>query len=70
MAAGIGECDWCGDCAEDQPCRCCLAAEVDALRAQVQAVRDVADRWGGLEPFENADIAAIGIYRALDGGDA
>lgn len=27
-------CDWCGDCAEDQPCRCCLAVEVEALRDQ------------------------------------
>jgi hypothetical protein len=27
-------CDWCGDCAEDQPCRCCLAAEVEALRKE------------------------------------
>ena len=30
-------CDWCGDCAEDQPCRCCLAAEVEVLRAELIA---------------------------------
>ena len=28
-------------CAPDKPCRCCLAAEVEVLRAQVQRVRDV-----------------------------
>lgn len=28
-------------CAPDAPCRCCLAAEVEALRAQVQRVREL-----------------------------
>ena len=28
-------------CWEDTPCYCCLAAEVEALRAQVQAVREL-----------------------------
>jgi len=28
-------------CTENAPCRLCLAAEVEALRAQVQRVRDV-----------------------------
>ena len=28
-------------CASGEPCRCCLAAEVEVLRAQVQRVRDV-----------------------------
>ncbi len=32
----------CGEsCTANRPCHCCLAAEVEALRAQVQAVRDV-----------------------------
>lgn len=29
------------DCYPDDPCRCCLAAEVEALRAQVQRVREL-----------------------------
>ena len=29
------------DCYPDDPCRCCLAAEVQLLRAQVQAVREL-----------------------------
>ena len=32
------------ECGEDDPCRCCLAAEVETLRAQVQAVRDVCEQ--------------------------
>ena len=32
-------CESCGVCDEGWRCRCCLAAEVEALRAQVQAVR-------------------------------
>ena len=32
----------CGEsCTANRPCHCCLAAEVEALRAQVQRVRDV-----------------------------
>jgi hypothetical protein len=34
-------CESCGVCDEGWRCRCCLAAEVAALRAQVQRVRDV-----------------------------
>ena len=33
-------CESCGVCDEGWRCRCCLAAEVEALRAQVQAVRE------------------------------
>lgn len=37
-----GSCAACmTDCWVPQPCRCCLAAEVKALREQIQAVRDV-----------------------------
>ena len=35
---GCGDYEW---CASEYPCRCCLAAEVETLRAQVQRVRDV-----------------------------
>jgi hypothetical protein len=30
-----------GFCEPNDPCYCCLAAEVEALRKQIQAVRDV-----------------------------
>ena len=33
-------CESCGVCDEGWRCRCCLQAEVEALRAQVQAVRE------------------------------
>ena len=33
--------DYCGPA--DGPCRCCLAAEVEVLRAQVAAVREVCE---------------------------
>ncbi|MBK8168450.1 MAG: hypothetical protein IPK64_21075 [bacterium] len=32
------------DCTPDWPCYCCLAAEVEVLRAQVQRVREVKPR--------------------------
>ena len=45
MLGAIARCATCGDtgglCHPDSPCRCCLAAEVEALRAQVQRVREL-----------------------------
>ena len=38
------DCTNCGPCAEYYHCRCCLAAEVQLLRAQVQAVRSENER--------------------------
>lgn len=34
-------CESCGVCDEGWRCRCCLAAEVEALRARVQRVREL-----------------------------
>ena len=39
---GYGDrCGKCWYCSPETPCYCCLQAEVEALRAQVQRVRDV-----------------------------
>ena len=62
--------DYCGPA--DGPCRCCLAAEVEALRAQVARVREVcdADRLNPASDIEYGyEMAMRDALRALDGGD-
>jgi hypothetical protein len=52
-------------CTESEPCRLCLAAEVEALRAQVQRVREACRAvWP-----DGSSIAVWRILRALDGDD-
>ena len=55
-------CESCGVCDEGWRCRCCLAAEVEALRAQVQRVREACEPFGPM-----GSIAVWRILRALDG---
>ena len=55
-------CESCGVCDEGWRCRCCLAAEVEALRAQVQAVREACEPFGPM-----GSIAVWRVLRALDG---
>lgn len=50
-------------CASGEPCRCCLAAEVEVLRAQVQRVRDLCDALRRT----HQDYAAMVIEMTLDG---
>ena len=63
---GCGDYEW---CASEYPCRCCLAAEVEVLRASVQRVREL------LRLEEEAGWPRLGAYqvhtvrRALDGGE-
>ena len=80
MPLGIYGCWYCArngdpheDCTAEYPCYCCLAAEVEALRAQVQRVREVCDdaplAWQeepGDEPV--ACVYVPSILEALDGG--
>ncbi len=62
-----------GYCHPDTPCRCCLAAEVEALRAREQAVRDVIEAelerhtLTNLGDFMFLDQALGRVLRALDG---
>ena len=49
-------------CTENAPCRLCLAAEVEALRAQVQRVREACEPFGPM-----GSIAVWRVLRALDG---
>ena len=66
---GCGDYEW---CASEYPCRCCLAAEVEALRAQVARVREVcdADRLNPASDIEYGyEMAMRDALRALDGGD-
>jgi len=68
----------CGNlCDERYPCQCCLAAEVEALRAQVQRVRELANA-NAVRRAEDGDTYRQGyhdgvsdtandILRALDG---
>ena len=61
-------CESCGVCDEGWRCRCCLAAEVEALRAQVARVREAV---AYAERNYDAPIVTIGAIKiALDGGDA
>ena len=66
-------CESCGVCDEGWRCRCCLAAEVEALRAREQAVRDAIEAelerhtLTNLGDFMFLDQALGRILRALDG---
>lgn len=85
---GWGERDaWCttcegprrdrGQCLAKEPCRCCLAAEVEVLRAQVQAVREVStSRMPATPPGMDTGSYRFGgatlmsqVLTALDGDD-
>ncbi len=71
-------------CAPDAPCYCCLAAEVESLReerdalkhdydkvaAQVQAVRDACDAAFPINDIGTRVVTLSAILYALDGGDA
>ena len=65
-----------GWCVSAWPCYCCLAAEVEALRAQVQAVRDAMNGEAGVSFYWPTDdpedrvpiwISLDVLRRALDG---
>jgi len=65
-------------CASGEPCRCCLAAEVEVLRAQVQRARQLGGAWEtqarefsarGVALDLNRAYAARCLADALDGGD-
>lgn len=68
---GYGDrCGKCWYCSPETPCYCCLQAEVEALRAQVQRVRAVADAWE-YYASENGNVrtawAASSVREALEG---
>ena len=55
-------------CHRDNPCRVCLLTEIKALRAQVQAVRDICDKWAA--GSHNPPLGVINAVRnILDDGD-
>lgn len=72
----IARCTGCHDyCTQTDFCKCCLRAEIDALRAQVQAVRELCEprpRPGHNPNVEwYPQVTAEQVLRALDGdGDA
>ena len=55
------------DCTPEWPCYCCLAAEVEALRAQVQRVRELRDRFRDHEKWVSYRNVETLLTRALDG---
>jgi hypothetical protein len=58
----------CGEsCTANRPCHCCLAAEVEALRAQVQRVRELRDRFRDHEKWASYRNVETLLTRALDG---
>jgi hypothetical protein len=60
---GYGDrCGKCWYCSPETPCYCCLQAEVEALRAQVQRVREACEPFGPM-----GSIAVWRVLRALDG---
>src|SRR5574343_1889736 len=72
MLGVISRCAECGDtgglCHPDSLCRCCLVAEVETLRAQVQAVRDLCARREAevaAQPFLSATLYVTAIWTAL-----
>ncbi len=69
---GYGDrCGKCWYCSPETPCYCCLQAEVEALRARVQAVRDVCNV--AVHVNDHPDVAVgwleatASVLRALDG---
>ena len=60
------------ECGEDDPCRCCLAAEVETLRAQVKAVRMTRQTlfWKATRP-DGTDFytGAVDYAGALESGE-
>ena len=60
-------CESCGVCDEGWRCRCCLAAEVEALRARVQRVRELRDRFRDHEKWASYRRVETLLTRALDG---
>jgi hypothetical protein len=69
FGTGTPLCEECGDalCVPSNPCRCCLAAEVEALRAQVQRVRELRDRFRDHEKWASYRNVETLLTRALDG---
>ncbi len=73
FGTGTPLCEECGDalCVPSNPCYCCLAAEVEALRAREQAVRDVCNV--AVHVNDHPDVAVgwleatASVLRALDG---
>lgn len=73
---GMTLCWECGECYERYPCRCCLAIEVNRLRAQVRAVKKAAAlTWDPLERPAAWDYYTVwkrlqaAINEALEVGD-
>ena len=68
---GYGDrCGKCWYCSPETPCYCCLQAEVEALRAQVQAVREACVS-SHVDDKGKKVVFLDRIQRALDGdGDA
>jgi hypothetical protein len=69
---GYGDrCGKCWYCSPETPCYCCLQAEVEALRAREQAVRDVCNV--AVHVNDHPDVAVgwleatASVLRALDG---
>ena len=69
-------CESCGVCDEGWRCRCCLAAEVEALRGENKALKYMVERdtaaiqrvREACEPFgPMGSIAVWRVLRALDG---
>jgi hypothetical protein len=60
-------CESCGVCDEGWRCRCCLAAEVEALRAQVQRVRELRDRFRDHEKWVSYRNVETLLTHALEG---
>ncbi len=58
----------CGEsCTANRPCHCCLAAEVEALRAQVQRVRELRDRFRDHEKWVSYRNVETLLTHALEG---
>jgi hypothetical protein len=65
---GYGDrCGKCWYCSPETPCYCCLQAEVEALRAQVQRVRELRDRFRDHEKWASYRNVGTLLTRALDG---
>jgi len=62
---GCGDYEW---CASEYPCRCCLAAEVETLRKERDALREVADDAERIVGILEAQVQRVReLHREIDG---
>lgn len=68
MPLAVGWCNECGnDCWQEQPCRCCLATEVEHLNLRIQAALNANAQLRGYIQYDSQVAAWQQVEDALRG---